>query len=66
MGMGRVEDQAANNFNEDIIAPEVLLSCMLKNEIGVDVNPQALRLFMRYHWGKVSRLAHKIHDEDKK
>lgn len=42
--------------------PEVDLADMLRNELGVEVNHQALRLFVRYHWPRVSILAHAIHD----
>jgi len=42
-------------------APEVFLAKMLKDDLGVEVNPQALRMFIRAQWGNVSACAHKIH-----
>jgi hypothetical protein len=41
--------------------PEHELSRLLSNETGVNIAPETLRLFIRWHWSEVSRLAHKIH-----
>ena len=49
-------------YDNSDLAPEVWLSCMLRTELGVHVEPQALRLFIRYHWGSIHKLAHEIHE----
>lgn len=59
---GHVNQVCGVKPEDSLVAPEVELSCMLKNELGVHIAPQALRLFMRYHWMKVQKLAHQIHD----
>lgn len=43
--------------------PERKLAELLARETGVSINPQALRMFIRAHWSKVSALAHDIHGE---
>ena len=45
-------------------APEVLLSRAFKQDLNVEINPQALRMFIRSRWDRVQKLAHKIHDGD--
>jgi hypothetical protein len=42
--------------------PEVALAGALRDELGVEVNPQALRIFIRSRWGQVCKLAHAIHE----
>ena len=44
-------------------APEKRLASLMYRELGVQINEQALRMFIRAHWSKVSALAHDIHDE---
>ena len=46
----------------DTSPPEEQLSKIFKDELGVDINPQALRLLLRWQWHKMQTLAHKIHD----
>lgn len=41
--------------------PEVLLASEFQKELGVEINPQALRMFIRSRWWKISGLAHSIH-----
>jgi hypothetical protein len=43
-------------------APEVLLARTLANDLNVQINPMALRMFIWAHWERVSTLGHKIHD----
>jgi len=43
-------------------APEVFLAKLLKDDLGVEINPQALRMFIRAQWGNISACAHKIHE----
>lgn len=48
--------------SEDKTPPKVLLAQAFKDDLGVDMHPQALRMFIRARWDRVSTLAHKIHD----
>jgi hypothetical protein len=43
-------------------SPEDRLSDALRKELGLQVNAQALRIFIRTHWTLVSKAAHEIHD----
>lgn len=43
-------------------SPEQTLSEALRRELGVHIDPQALRIFIRTHWRTVSVAAHRIHD----
>lgn len=45
-------------------APEILLAKAFKDDLGVDINPQAMRMFIRMRWKRVSTLAHKIHGDE--
>jgi hypothetical protein len=42
--------------------PEVILAELMRRDLGVDIHPQALRMFLRCRWDRVSPLAHKIND----
>jgi hypothetical protein len=42
--------------------PEERIAKMLKDDLGVTVNPQALRMFLRTRWSAMSKAAHEIHD----
>ena len=44
-----------------VIDPEIRLANLIKEELNVDINPQALRMFIRSKWNRVSVLAHSIH-----
>ncbi len=35
----------------------------LRADLGIDVNPQALRIYIRACWADISRLAHAIHND---
>lgn len=41
---------------------EVLLARVFKEELGVEINEQALRIFVRTKWDRISKLAHIIHN----
>lgn len=43
-------------------SPEQLLSEAFKRDLGVVMDPQALRIFIRWRWDRVQKLAHNIHD----
>lgn len=44
--------------------PEVLLAQVFLDEIGVVINPQALRVLIRSRWDRISALAHNIHGSE--
>lgn len=41
--------------------PERSLSSLVQRELGVSINEQALRIFIRANWREVQGLAHAIH-----
>ncbi len=43
-------------------ASEIVIAEMFKQDLGVDINPQALRIFLRTRWDRLSPLAHRIQD----
>lgn len=47
---------------DDCRAPEVILAEAFKKDLGVAMDPQALRIFIRWRWDRIQKLAHKIHD----
>lgn len=54
-----------NAYNPDPVdntPPEVLLAKAFKDDLNVTLNPQALRLFIRWRWERVQKLAHAIHE----
>lgn len=42
-------------------SPEQLLAEAFKRDLGVTMDPMALRIFIRWRWDRVQKLAHKIH-----
>lgn len=48
---------------QDERPPEQLLAEAMKRDLGIVIDPQALRIFIRWRWNDVQRLAHRIHDE---
>jgi hypothetical protein len=46
---------------DDVSEPEKLLAKAFKDDLGVEINPQALRIFVRWRWDRVQKLAHAIH-----
>ena len=43
------------------VKPEWLLAVIIERELGVKIDPMALRMFVRAHWKDVAPLAHAIH-----
>lgn len=41
---------------------EQVLADMFCEDLGVTIEPQALRMFIRHRFGRLSPLAHRIHD----
>lgn len=44
--------------------PEQTLAEAMKKDLGVDISPQALRLFILARWDRVTVLAHAIHERN--
>lgn len=42
--------------------PEVLLAQAFKDDLGIHMDPQALRIFIRWRWDRIQKLAHSIHE----
>ncbi len=49
--------------NDGIDNAAVRLSELVKNELGVDVNPVLLEAFIKNKWSRISVLAHALHVE---
>jgi hypothetical protein len=45
-------------------APEEKLASLMLRELGSSVDKRALRLFIKAHWNKITKLAHEIHDAE--
>lgn len=41
---------------------EQLMVDMIREDIGVTIEPQAWRMFIRHRWSRFTPLAHRIHD----
>ena len=54
--------QGNNATLADSREPEVILAEAFKKDLGVTMDPQALRIFIRWRWDRIQALAHKIHD----
>lgn len=46
---------------QSALKPEQIISQIISDEAGVWVNPQVLRLIIKYRWDEVSKAAHQIH-----
>lgn len=46
--------------------PEKVLARIIKAELGIVVAPEALRIFIRANWSRVSSLAHDIHQQPRR
>jgi hypothetical protein len=42
--------------------PEKILVDMIQQDLGVVIEPQAFRMFLRYRWDRLAPLAHRIHE----
>lgn len=47
------------------MSPERALADQFSRYLGVDINPQALRMFIISRWNRITPLAHQIHDKAK-
>jgi hypothetical protein len=41
---------------------EQVMSDMMRDDLGINVDPQAWRMFLRYRWNRLTMLAHRIHE----
>lgn len=41
---------------------EQIMVDMIREDLGVVIDPQAWRMFVRHRFGRISPLAHRIHD----
>lgn len=44
---------------------EQIMVDMMKADLGVDIDPRAWRLFLRWRWERFAPLAHRIHDGER-
>lgn len=49
-------------LNEDTRTSEQVFVDMIKEDLGVVIDPQAWRIFLRYRWDRINPLAHRIHE----
>lgn len=54
-------NQDATNAYDNRSAEQVLVD-MIREDLGVSIDPQAWRMFIRHRWARISPLAHRIHD----
>lgn len=50
------------SYDETGKSPEQLLADAFRRDLGVTFDPQALRMFIRWRWDRIQKLAHEIHD----
>lgn len=53
---------AANQTPVEARTAEQIMVDMMKADLGIDISPQAWRLFLRWRWERFAPLAHRIHD----
>lgn len=47
---------------DDKRSSEQIIVDMIKEDLGVTIEPQAWRMFLRYRWDRINPLAHRIHE----
>lgn len=62
--MCKANDSSNSDYQQSIteVSSEKQLAIMLKEDLGVVIDSQALRMFIRMRWDRVSRLSHRIHE----
>lgn len=45
-----------------VIKPEQRIADIISKEAGVHLNPQVLKLIVKYNWRELAKAAHEIHD----
>ncbi|WP_316235029.1 MULTISPECIES: hypothetical protein [unclassified Bradyrhizobium] len=51
-----------NGCTQTVRPPEQIISDIIWKEAGVSINPQVIRLVVKYNWRELSAAAHKIHE----
>lgn len=50
--------------NTAVVAPERKMVELMANDLGVTIEPKAMRLFLLHRWRLVSLYSHAIHDAE--
>jgi hypothetical protein len=53
---------AQNAEQTDSRSSEQIMVDLIREDLGVTIEPQAWRMFIRHRFGRISPLAHRIHD----
>lgn len=53
----------ARPYGTTTIRPEFRLKALIAKDLGIDLAPEALRMFIRHNWITLKTLAHEIHGE---
>lgn len=53
--------QQKPQWQEEPVSPEKVIATALRRELGVIINEQALRIFIRKEWKLLAKAAHEIH-----
>lgn len=54
--------QTGHATEEEAKRAAALLSQIMERELGVQIHPTAMKIFVEANWSRLSPLAHKIHD----
>jgi hypothetical protein len=55
-------NEAQQSQSYDHRSSEKVMADMFREDLGVTIEPQALRMFVRSRFARLSPLAHRIHD----
>lgn len=56
------QNAASQSQHYDHRSSEQIMVDMIREDLGVIVDPQAWRMFVRHRFSRISPLAHRIHD----
>lgn len=56
------QSAGCNAMTVDPRTSEQVMVDMIREDLGVTIDPQAWRMFIRHRFGRISPLAHRIHD----
>jgi hypothetical protein len=54
--------KAQSTATPDSRSSEQIMVDLIREDLGVTIEPQAWRMFIRHRFGRISPLAHRIHD----
>jgi hypothetical protein len=60
-GATNSEQQMQSCMNDGRSSEQIMVD-MIREDLGVTINPQAWRIFVRHRFSRISPLAHRIHD----